>query len=687
MKFIAPLYPFALLATLTACTQKPETTPQAELVQAHSQTISGLDLSGRDTGIRPQDDLFHYMNGGWLAETAIPADKSSWGTFDILRETTLNQLKVLIEARLDNAKEHNERLVADLYRDLLAANETAQAGPGPLTEDLAAIAAITDHGQLPPLFARLARLGVTAPLAPWIGQDRGDSRRYAVYLSQSGLGLPDRDYYFDDSDQGQALLTGYREYLATLMTLAGFGDHPEEVDARVEAVLEVERRLAEHHWSRVANRDAEKTYNPTAKIALLSELPPPWRQFFEDLNMAGQERYIVRQPDYIAALGDVVEESSLPAWQDYMRLHLLNAYAPYLGSDFDRARFDFYGRQLRGTEEQEPQWQRAVNYMNGAVGDALGQLYVEEHFPPQAKARMEEMVANLMAAFEESITNLPWMSASTREQALEKLAAFNTKIGYPERWRDYSALEIRAGDLIGNVRRINQWRHQRDVARLNQPVDRDEWFLPPQIVNAYYSPGMNEIVLPAAILQPPFFNMAADDAVNYGAIGGVIGHEIGHGFDDQGSRFDGKGNLNNWWGKEDRERFDALGRRLVEQFSSYEPLPGEFINGELTLGENIGDLGGLGMAYQAYLRSLNGSEPPVIDGYTGYQRVFLGWAQAWRVKRRDELVRQMLRTGPHSPPEFRVNGVVINIDGFHQAFTTHLGDELYKPPEERIRIW
>jgi len=376
----------------------------------------------------------------------------------------------------------------------------------------------------------------------------------------------------------------------------------------------------------------------------------------------------------------------MAVWRDYLKIHLLRAYAPWLGSDFDAAYFDFYGRELGGAEQPEPLWKRALTSINGHLGDALGQLYVEEHFPPAARERMLTMVENLRAAFAEAISESAWMSESTRQQALAKLDALNVKIGYPDEWRDYSALQLQPGDLVGNLQRIRLWRHARDVALLGQPVDPDEWFMPVQTVNAYYSPTMNEIVFPAAILQPPFFNLAADDAVNYGAIGGVIGHEIGHAFDDQGSRYDGEGNLNNWWTEQDRARFDALGQQLVAQFSRYEALPGEFINGELTLGENIGDLGGLSMAMRAYRLSLTGS-PPVLDGFTGEQRVFLGWAQAWRVKRRDEFVRSLLRTGPHSQPEFRVNGVVVNIDAFHDAFNTRPGDRLYKPTDERIRIW
>jgi len=676
---IAPLFlsTLGLVVALSACTPD-HPSPIAGV------PLSGIEREGMDPAIRPQDNLFLHVNGAWLRDTEIPADKASWGSFDVLRERTLHQLKDIIENLQDDPQNHNEELVSTLYQDLLDADQGAETRLDALADDMVAIEALQSHDELPALFAHLARRGVTTPLAVGIGQDRKDSARYAVYLSQGGLGMPDRDYYFDGGEQGQKLRDGYHGYLLRLLELS---DDSEGAAEMVAATIDLETRLAEHHWTRVANRDAEKTYNPRSGDVLLDTLAPAWRAFFDDLDISGQPHYVVRQPDFVAALHEIVTQTPVVQWQNYLKLQLLNAYAPYLGKAFDEAHFAFYGKLLRGTSEQEPQWQRAISYMNGAVGEALGELYVEKHFPPQARARMEELVANLKQAFHDAISDLPWMTPATRERALEKLAAFNTKIGYPDKWRDYSALELEAGDLVDNIRRIHAWQYRRDVERLGEAVDRDEWFMPPQIVNAYYSPSMNEIVFPAAILQPPFFNMAADDAVNYGAIGGVIGHEIGHGFDDQGSRYDGEGNLNNWWSDEDRQHFDALGKKLAAQYSQYEPLPGQFTNGELTLGENIGDLGGLGMAWQAYLLSLDGREPALIDGYTGYQRVFLGWAQAWRVKRRDELVSQLLKTGPHSQPEFRVNGVVENIDGYHEAFDTKPGDAMHKLPRERIRIW
>lgn len=666
-----------LTVALTACSG-------GEGDRAEPPVESGIDLEGMDTSVRPQDDLFAFVNGGWLRDTVIPADKTSWGTFDILRERTLEQLREIVEGLPEEPRNHNEHLVVTLYRDILAANNEPVTQLDALAPQFERISSLSAHDQLPGLFAELSRLGVTTPLVSWVGQDRRDSHRHVIYLSQSGLGLPDRDYYTDESEQGQRLRDGYHTYLRQLLELAG---DSQDREARTAAVIELETRLAQHHWTQVANRDAERTYNSTGKDELLYTLTADWQSYFEVLEFAGRSRYVIRQPDYLERLQPILQDTGLEVWRDYLKIHLLRAYAPWLGSDFDAAYFDFYGRELGGAEQAEPLWKRAISNLNSRLGDALGQLYVEEHFPAEARERMFEMVEHLKVAFRHSIEELPWMSEGTRGKALEKLDALNTKIGYPDQWRDYSELHLQPGDLIGNIQRIRQWHHERDVALLDEPVDPDEWFMPVQTVNAYYSPTMNEIVFPAAILQPPFFNIEADDAINYGAIGGVIGHEIGHAFDDQGSRYDAEGNLNNWWTDADRERFEALGRQLAEQFSRYEALPGEFTNGQLTLGENIGDLGGLSMAIRAYHHALSGSEPPVLDGFSGEQRVFIGWAQAWRVKRRDEFVRRLLRTGPHSQPEFRVNGVVVNIDGFHEAFDTRPGDGLYKPQAERIRIW
>lgn len=665
-----------LMALLVSCAGD-----DTRLVQSQS---SGVDLDGMDTSVRPQDDLFAYANGRWLSDTEIPADKTSWGTFDILRERTLEQLHAILEQLPAEPDDHNAHLVTTLYQDILAAHDHPVHSLDALEPLLHKIRELTSHDQLPGLFAELSRIGATTPLASWVGQDRRASSRHAVYLSQAGLGLPDRDYYFDESEQGGQLRDAYRHYLATLLELAGDG---QQKAARTDAILDLETRLAQHHWSRVDNRDAERTYNAVHSQDLLAILTEDWQRYFDTLKLGQQTHYIVHQPDYLEQLQPLLLSTELAVWRDYLKAHLLRAYAPWLGSDFDAAYFDFYGRELGGAEQPEPLWKRALTSTNNHLGDALGQLYVQQHFSPEARARMLVMVEHLRDAFADAIAGSAWMSQETQQKAQEKLAALNVKIGYPDEWRDYSTLHLQPGELVGNLQRIRLWWHAREVALLNQPVDPEEWFMPVQTVNAYYSPTMNEIVFPAAILQPPFFDPAADDAINYGAIGGVIGHEIGHAFDDQGSRYDADGNLNNWWTDQDRNRFDTLGQKLVKQFSNYEVLPGAFINGELTLGENIGDLGGLSMAARAYRRTLDGAESPILDGFTGEQRVFIGWAQAWRVKRREEFVRSLLRTGPHSQPRFRVNGAVVNIDDFHTAFDTTPGDELYQPPAERIRIW
>lgn len=677
--FLAHVTALSVTLMLMACSSGEH--PRTDRVETAE---SGIDLGGMDLSVRPQDDLFTFVNGGWLRDTTIPADKTSWGTFDILRERTREQLREIIEDLPPEPHSHEEQLVVTLYRDILAANAEPVSHLDQLAAQFEQIAKLSAHDQLPALFAELSRIGVTTPLVSWVGQDRRHSNRHVIYLSQAGLGLPDRDYYSDESEQGQRLRDEYHRYLQKLLELAGDG---RDTPARTTAVIDLETRLAEHHWSQVANRDAEKTYNLAGKDELLYALTPDWQSYFDILEFADRSHYVIRQPDYLEELQLVLHATELAVWRDYLKVHLLRTYAPWLGSDFDAAYFDFYGRELGGAEQPEALWKRAISKVNGRLGDALGQLYVAQHFPAEARGHMLTMVAHLKMAFRDAIEEAPWMSVETRHRALEKLDTLNTKIGCPDHWRDYSELHLRAGELIGNLQRIHQWRHNRDVALLDQPVDPDEWFMPVQTVNAYYSPTMNEIVFPAAILQPPFFDMEADDAVNYGAIGGVIGHEIGHAFDDQGSRYDAEGNLNNWWTEADRERFDTLGQRLAQQFSQYEALPGEFTNGQLTLGENIGDLGGLSMAIRAYGYALNGSTAPILDGFSGEQRVFIGWAQAWRVQRRDEFVRRLLRTGPHSQPEFRVNGVVVNIDNFHKAFATQPGDELYKAEAERIRIW
>lgn len=649
------------------------------------ETTSGIDLSAMDTAVRPQDDFFAYANGGWLQRTEIPEDKSSWGSFHIVHEKSLKQLRTIVqEVSALEAGNSATAKIAAFYRAWLNEKEIEERALRPIIAEWNAIDQARSRQDIISLFALFNSIGVDSPINFWVDQDARESTRYIVYLTQSGLGLPDRDYYFDSSERGQNILTAYQSYIATILGLAGSPD-PEAAAARV---LALETRLANHHWTKIDNRDSEKTYNKhsaSATATLLGDYG--FAQFTGLVGIGEQDAYIVRQPSYFAALGKLTTAVELASWQDYLRLNLLTSFAPYLPKRFENAHFEFYNRTLSGQPAQQARWKLAINSLNENVGELLGQLYVAKYFPPEAKQRMTALVDNLIEAYRASINNLDWMGDATRQKALAKLDQFTPKIGYPDKWKDYSTLIVNETDLVGNIKRARMFNHNLQVDKLGKPVDRSEWFMAPQRVNAYYNPGMNEIVFPAAILQPPFFNLNADDAINYGGIGGVIGHEIGHGFDDQGSKYNGEGNLQNWWTDADRRHFEGRTRRLVEQYGQYEPLPGLPINGELTLGENIGDLGGLSIAHDAYLRSLADKPAPVLDGYTGEQRVFLGWAQVWRVKRRPELSERLIKTDPHSPPRYRVNGVVSNIDSFYKAFDIGPRDQLYLAPEQRVKIW
>ena len=664
------------LLLLTGCDSKP---------LENKQNPSGLELQGMDLNVRPQDDFFAYANGQWMRETEIPSDKSSWGSFNILHEKSLAQLQVIIqEAANNNTEDPIQQRIGNYYKAFLDTETIADLGLAPLATELVLIEVIETHADVASYFGRSNAFGIDSPLNFWVDQDAKDSTQYIVYFTQSGLGLPDRDYYFDDTERGREILQKYHAYINQLMTLSKAKINENTVDN----IIAIETALAEKHWTRVENRDSDRTYNKLSNTALQQLLPDyHLSTFLDGLGIGEQSHVIVRQPTYAQALNKIFINTSVKQWQDYLRFKVLNTYAAYLPEAYEQLSFDFYQRTLNGQPEQQPRWKRAVNSINTNIGEMLGQLYVAKHFPPEAKARMVELVDQLIAAYRQSISELEWMSPTTREKALEKLANFTPKIGYPDKWKDFSSLEIKADELLDNIRRTHKFTHQLQVDKLGKPVDRSEWFMPPQKVNAYYNPGMNEIVFPAAILQPPFFDLNADDAVNYGGIGGVIGHEIGHGFDDQGSKYTGEGNLENWWTDEDRNNFEQRTRNLIAQYSAYLPLPDLPINGELTLGENIGDLGGLSIALKAYEQSLHGESAPIIDKFTGQQRVFLGWAQAWRVKRRPELTERLIKTDPHSPPKYRVNGVVPNIDAFYSAFDVREGDGMYLSPEQRVRIW
>jgi putative endopeptidase len=651
---------------------------------------SGIDLQHIDPAIRPQDDLFGHLNGRWFEEAQIPDDRPADGVFYALRDAAEADVRQIIEnAAADGEPGSVASKVGDLYASFMDEQTVEALGRTPLAGDLAAIAATSNITGFLELMARLERGGVGGVFAAFINTDAGNSERYLVHLEQSGLGLPDESYYREDSFA--EIREQYRAHVGRMLVLCG-AVAPADADSAADAVLAVETDLASRHWSAVECRDAVKTYNlmPIADLdGLVGPLDVP--QWFATLGApAGAvAEVVVRQPSFAESLPDVLASHSLAEWQHWLSWALVRSSAALLDSEVVDANFSFYGTVLSGVPQLRERWKRGVSLVEGALGEAVGELYVAEHFPPSAKAEMEALVANLVAAYRESISALEWMGPQTRERALAKLAAFTPKIGYPDKWRDYTGLEISREDLVGNVRRSSAHEADREWAKLGGPVDRGEWFMTPQTVNAYYNPGMNEIVFPAAILQPPFFDPDVDDAANYGAIGAVIGHEIGHGFDDQGSRYDGAGNLTDWWTEEDRERFDALAQRLVAQFNALSPRgldASHKVNGALTVGENIGDVGGVAVALEAYQISLAGQEAPVIDGLTGVQRFFLGWAQTWRAKVREAEEIRRLATDPHSPADLRCN-VVANLDGFHEAFATAPGDGMWLEPPERVRIW
>ena len=679
MRTISILLAISLLA---ACGRNEA--PETVETTARPPLNSGIDLEGMDRSVRPQDDFFAYANGQWVANNDIPGDRSSWGSFQILNENGLQQLRTIVEESADSSADDEAAKIASFYAAWIDEEAVESRGLSPVEDILAEIEQLENHSQLVEFLGTNNDVGIDGPLGVYIGQDRKNPDEYILITGQSGLGLPDRDYYFDETERGQQLRSAYADYIANLFGLAGLDD---ATDA-ASRILALETRIAEHHWDKVRNRDANATYNKVSGEEFAQTLANfDTALFLEGLGVGAQDFLIVRQPSYLSALNTLFQAEPVAVWRDYLRLRVLSTFANYLSADFVDAQFDFYGRTLQGREEQQARWKRAINSINGNLGEMLGQLYVRRHFPPEAKSRMDELVANLILAYEESIRQLDWMSDETKAKALEKLANFTPMIGYPEKWRDYSSLQVSADDLLGNIRNSRRFEHLRQIDKLGKPVDKKEWFMSPQTVNAYYSPTRNQIVFPAAILQPPFFDLKADDARNYGAIGLVIGHEIGHGFDDQGSKYDGDGNLSNWWTDDDRRRFEERTGALVAQYNRFEALPGLNVNGELTLGENIGDLGGAAIALRAYELSLGDGEAPIIDGLTGKERFFLGLAQVWRSKYRDEAIELQVKSDPHSPPYFRVNGVVPNVDAFYETFDVGPGDLHFLPEEERVRIW
>ncbi|HWS58999.1 MAG TPA: M13 family metallopeptidase [Actinotalea sp.] len=659
---------------------------------------SGIDLSALDPGVRPQDDLYRHVNGRWLTEHEIPADRAMDGAFRALHDQAEAQVRTIIEelgrTATDGVEPAGEPVAAKigaLYASFLDTARVESLGLEPIRAELDAIEAATTPAELATVLGGLQRTGGAAAFGLYVDNDAKDPQRYVVHLYQAGLGLPDESYYREEAYA--AIRAAYTPHVARMLALSGLSELV--AAARAGLVVDLERRLAAGHWDVVKDRDAELTYNPTTFADLAAQAPGfDWAAWAEGLGapVGALDQLVVREPDYTAVLAGLWRETPLSQWKAWARYHLVTARAPYLHEEAVQANFDFYGRTLTGAQEVRERWKRGVSLVEAALGEAVGQVYVARHFPAAHKERMLGLVETLVAAYRESIASLDWMGEQTRSKALEKLAAFTPKIGYPDRWRSYDGLVVDADDLVGNVRRANAFETARELAKIGRPVDRDEWFMTPQTVNAYYNPGMNEIVFPAAILQPPFFDAQAEDAVNYGGIGAVIGHEIGHGFDDQGSKYDGAGRLEDWWTEQDRTEFETRTGALIAQYSEFSPaqLDGSHhVNGALTIGENIGDLGGLSIALKAYRIALGRplEQAPVIDGLTGLQRVLLGWAQVWQAKGRDEEVVRRLATDPHSPNEFRCNGVLRNVEEFYTAYDVRPDDALYLAPQDRVRIW
>ncbi|MGB8995760.1 MAG: M13 family metallopeptidase [Pseudonocardiaceae bacterium] len=646
---------------------------------------SGLLLPGYDRQVRPQDDLFTFANGQWLRTTQIPADKSRYGAFDILADQAQQHLRTIVE---DSAARHGaagspDQQIGDFYASFMDTARLDALGAAPLKASLDRIDALTSPADIVRYLGASAADGSPSPIALSINQDAKDAAAYIPNVSQNGLTLPNRDYYLKPDPQYVTLRDQLRAYASRMLGLAGVANP----DAAAGQALDVENLLAQVQWTAAQDRDATATYNKLTVTDATARTPGlDWKTYLDAAGVHTPD-FVVAEPSFFTALGSALTTMPVADWKSYLKFKVIDDFSPYLSEDFVAARFEFRGHDLAGQQEQRPRWKRGVTAVDDAMGDLLGQRYVQRYFPPDNKRRIDALVTKLIDAYRTSINGLDWMSDSTKVEARDKLSKLAVKIGYPDKWKDYSKLRVARDDLVGNMVRGSELEFQRNIDRLGKPVDRKEWFTTPQTVNAYYDPSHNDITFPAAILQPPFFNTAADDAVNYGGIGSVIGHEISHAFDDQGRKYDGTGNLRDWWTPQDVQRFTAKTTALAAQYSTYEPLPGEHINGELTLGENIADLSGLTVAHRAYQLSLGGRPAAVMDGFTGDQRFFLGWAQVWRGKIRDEELRVELLSDPHSPDEYRANGVVSNLPEYYAAFGVKQGDKLFRDLNDRVKIW
>ncbi len=680
----------ALALGLVGCGEKQQeakvTDTPVVTAPAEKPLELGIELANMDSSVRAQDDFYYHVNGQWLAKTEIPGDKSNYGSFSQLYDESQKAMKIALENAAANKaakKGSDEYKIGAFYKSYMNQSARNELGITPLQPSLDTIDSVKSKADLVGLMAKIQKQGGTLPFGWFVNNDAKNSSEYALYLSQSGLGLPDRDYYLNDDEKFTKIRASYEQYITDVLAKSGVKKAAEAA----KSVLAFEKTLADAQWSRVQSRDATKSYNKMT-VADASKLMGDLdlAAFFKDAGVSASD-IIVRQPSYLEALATIYKDTDLATWKNYLKFHFVSGYAELLSEDLVNLNFDFYSTTLRGVKEQAPLWKQAVDASNSVLGEILGKVYVKDNFPPEAKARMEELVDNVIKGYGVAIENLEWMSPETKLAAKEKLDKFTPKIGYPDTWKDYSELEINSDELVGNYIRYSEWAYADMIAKLGKPVDRSEWHMTPQTVNAYYNPVNNEIVFPAAILQPPFFNLEADDAVNYGAIGAVIGHELGHGFDDQGAKYDGDGNLRNWWSGTDLKQFEERTAALVAQYNEYKPFEDASVNGELTLGENIGDLGGLTVAHKAYMLSLGDKKAPVIDGYTGDQRFFMGWSQIWRRNYRDEELRNRLLTDPHSPSHYRVIGILSNMPEFYEAFDVKEGDKMYIKPEDRVKIW
>jgi len=677
---------FALLAGC-ATQAAPPPAPAAPAAPVPHAAIGawGVNLDNRDASVKPGDDFFKYANGAWLKNTQIPADRTRWGAFDILRDKSDHDTRAIIEdlSQHGGAPGSSQQKVADFYNAYVNQDAIDALGVAPMQPELDRVKALQNHEQVIRFMADPA-VATDAPIALFIDLDEHNPDRYIPQMTHAGLGLPDRDYYLRSDSNFPQLRQQYEAHIARMLGLVNQSDAP----AKAHRIMALETQIAQHHWPRADRRDRTRTYNLKRRAEVKAIYPQfPWDAAFDACGLGAQDEVVISELSAMRPLAQLFMQTPVSTWRDYVIWHLVRNNAPVLPRTIDAANFDFFGKTLTGQPQQRERWKRGVDNINASLGEAVGQIYVQRHFPPEAKQQMLTLVENLRSGYADRIQNAAWMTSDTKAKAIEKLRLFRPKIGYPDRWKDYSSMDIRTGDAYGNTKRASVWHWNFDLARLGKPSDRDEWGMNPQTVNAYYNPTFNEVVFPAAILQPPFFDPNADLAVNYGAIGGVIGHEMGHGFDDQGAKSDGHGVLRDWWSPADVTAFNQIVQRLAAQYSSYTPLPGLHVNGPFTSGENMGDNGGLQVAHRAYQIALNGQAPPVLDGVSADQRFYLGWAQVWAALIRDAALQQQVLTDPHSPSQYRCNGTVRNMDEWYAAFNVQPGDALYLAPGDRVHIW